>query len=243
MLFSMPESQDTPRLPFWFTGGFALPTKTIGFILSIQGFIQMFVTIFVFPVVNRRLGSLATFRLVVISYPLLYLMVPYLTLVPESLRMVSVYCLLIWKVSAQALALPSLMIMLANSAPSRKVLGTINGFAASSASGCRAFGPTLSGMVQAAGLSHGMLGLPWWTNALVAVVGAMLGLCMVEEKRRIFTDSKTQTEGSESVSVEFDETMSLREYLDDEDLEAGDISDNADVEPLPSYEQHDFGTK
>jgi hypothetical protein len=184
VLFSLPESHETPHLPFQFTGGFALPTKVIGFILSTQGFIQMFATLFVFPFVNRKIGSLATFRLVILSYPILYLMVPYLTLVPTTLRMPCIYFVLVWKVTAQALSYPSLAIMLANAAPSRKVLGTLNGVAASSASLCRAFGPTLSGLVQSLGLSVGVLGLPWWVNSFVAIIGAVLSLRMVEEKRR-----------------------------------------------------------
>jgi MFS family permease len=173
-----------PHLPFQFSGGFALPTKIIGFILSAQGFIQMFATLFVFPYVNRKIGSLATFRLVIISYPLLYLLVPYLTLVPASLRMPSIYFVLVWKVTAQALSYPSLAIMLANASPSRKVLGTLNGVAASSASLCRAFGPTLSGLVQSLGLSVGVMGLPWWANSFVAIIGALLSLQMIEENRR-----------------------------------------------------------
>jgi hypothetical protein len=184
VLFSLPESHETPHLPFQFSGGFALPTKVIGFILSAQGVIQMFATLFVFPFVNRRIGSLATFRVVILSYPILYLMVPYLTLVPATLRMPCIYFVLVWKVTAQALSYPSLAIMLANSAPSKKVLGTLNGVAASSASLCRAFGPTLSGLVQSLGLSVGVLGLPWWTNSLIAMIGAILSFRMVEEKRR-----------------------------------------------------------
>lgn len=184
VLFSMPESDSPPSMPFKFTGGFALPTKSIGFILSIQGFIQMFMTIFVFPMVNRRLGSLKTFRIVILAYPFLYLLVPYLTLVPVSLRMPCIYLILIWKVTAQALSYPSSAIMLANSTPSKRVLGTLNGVAASAASLCRAFGPTVSGLLQSFGLSIGYLGVPWWASAAVAVAGAILSLCMVEENRR-----------------------------------------------------------
>ncbi|KEQ86948.1 MFS general substrate transporter [Aureobasidium pullulans EXF-150] len=200
VLFSLPESHEAPNLPFQFSGGFALPTKVIGFILSAQGFIQMFATLFVFPFVNRKIGSLATFRLVILSYPILYLMVPYLTLVPTALRMPCIYFVLVWKVTAQALSYPSLAIMLANAAPSKKVLGTLNGVAASSASLCRAFGPTLSGLVQSLGLSVGVLGLPWWANSFVALIGAVLSLRMVEEKRRY---SKAQEANLDSEDLPF----------------------------------------
>ena len=210
MLFSLPESHETPHLPFQFSGGFALPTKVIGFILSAQGFIQMFATLFVFPFVNRKIGSLATFRLVILSYPLLYLMVPYLTLVPTALRMPCIYFVLVWKVTAQALSYPSLAIMLANATPSKKVLGTLNGVAASSASLCRAFGPTLSGLVQSLGLSVGVLGLPGWANSFVALIGAILSLRMIEEKRRY---SKVEEASLDSENLPF---------LDADELESSD---------------------
>lgn len=191
VLFSMPESDTPPSLPFKFVGGFALQTKSIGGILAAQGFIQMIATMVIFPLVSRKLGSLATYRMVVISYPLLYLVVPYLTLVPVAWRMPAVWVVIVWKVTAQAFAFPSTNIMLANSAPSTKVLGTLNGVASSAASGCRAFGPTVSGLLQSAGLSIGVLGLPWWMNALIACSGAVLSLFMVEEKRRVFISEKT----------------------------------------------------
>ncbi len=179
----MPESNQAPSLPFKFTGGFALPTKSIGVILSVQGLLQMAVQLFVFPAINKRLGSLMTFRLVVMAYPLLYFLVPYLALLPHGLRMPGVYFVLVWKVTAQSLAYPSTAIMLANSAPSKRVLGTLNGAAASSASLCRAFGPTVSGLIQAAGLKIGYSGLPWWTSSAVAVSGAVLSMWLVETKR------------------------------------------------------------
>jgi hypothetical protein len=184
ILMSLPESNEAPNLPFKFTGGFAFSTKTIGFILSVQGFLQMIAQIFVFPIVSRRLGSLRTFWLVIAAYPFLYFFTPYLALLPEDFRMPGVYLILAWKVTAQSLAYPSLAIMLANSAPSKKVLGTLNGTAASSASICRGFGPTLSGMVQSTGQSIGYSGLSWWACAGIAFIGWIPSFFMKEERRR-----------------------------------------------------------
>lgn len=202
MLFSLPESDSPNALPFHFTGGFALSTKKIGAILAAQGFVQMFATLVLFPFVNRRLGSLATYRLVVLTYPLLYITVPYLTLVPASWRMPAIWVVIGWKVTAQALAFPSSNIMLANSAPTKKVLGTLNGVASSAASGFRAFGPTLSGILQSAGLSIGVLGLPWWVTAVVACGGAGLSMFMVEERRSTFKDEKARALSAEALPDE-----------------------------------------
>lgn len=185
----MPEEDHSKDSPFFFIGGFGWQTKFIGGILSVQGMIQVVATLLIFPPLNRRLGSLTLYRLTTFSYPFLYFLVPYLTLLPTNLRMVCVYIILIWKVSAQAFTFPSTHIMLANSAPSTKILGTLNGAAASSASLSRAIGPTVSGLVQSAGLAHGMLGLPWWVNAAIALTGFIIS-CFMTDKRIAPTNSE-----------------------------------------------------
>ena len=98
--------------------------------------------------------------------------------------MPGVYLVILWKVFGQCLSYPSLAIMLANMAPSKRVLGTLNGSAASSASLCRAFGPAVSGIVHSLGMGAGYSGLSWWTIAVVAALGATESLWMKEEKRR-----------------------------------------------------------
>lgn len=201
ILFSMPESETPPSGPFKFTGGFALSTKTIGMILSSQGFLQMIAQLLVFPVVTRKLGSLKTFRVVIFLYPMYYCLVPYVALLPKQLRYPGIYLLLIFKVTAQSLSFPSTQIMLANAAPSKRVLGTLNGFAASSASLARAFGPTLAGLVQSWGLNIGYSGLPWWSCALVAVLGATVSTWMKDKKR------SSQASGLSRPSHEEDELI------------------------------------
>ncbi|KAI9893955.1 MAG: hypothetical protein M1814_005508 [Vezdaea aestivalis] len=178
VMLSMPISHEPPTLPFKFVGGFALPSKTIGLIMSVQGVYSMFAQAFLFPVAVRRFGSLRVFRFVAICYPLLYIVAPYLVLLPPRLRLIGVYVCLLFKVTAQVLAYPANAIQLTNSSPSLLVLGAINGVAASTASLCRAFGPTVSGIIQSFGLNIGYSGLAWWTSALICILGAMESLYM-----------------------------------------------------------------
>ena len=192
VLFSLPESETEPVLPFWFTGGFALSTKFIGIVLASQGMIQLVSTLYLFPKIQRKLGTLTTYRLVVITYPLLYLVAPYITLVPIKLRIPTIYAFLIWKVTAQAWSFPAIQLMLNNTLPKR-VRGTFNGFASSAASMSRALGPTIAGLLEAAGLSKGMLGLPWWFTALVAMLGLFLSSFMVGQKPN-FSDPEKATQ-------------------------------------------------
>src|SRR5690349_6324104 len=60
VLLSMPESDKPPQMPFTFTGGFALPTKTVGLILSLQGVLQIIAQLGLFPIISARLGALKT---------------------------------------------------------------------------------------------------------------------------------------------------------------------------------------
>jgi len=168
-------------MPFSFTGGFGFDSKTIGMILSIQGVYQMAVQLFLFPRIVSRFGSLATLRFVALSYGGLYAVVPYLVLLPsDATRLTGLAFCLVWKVTYQSLAYPSLALQLTSAAPSLLVLGTINGVAASTASLCRALGPTLSGLVQSLGIRFGVIGLPWWASAVVCLIGAIECLGMKE---------------------------------------------------------------
>ena len=184
VFLSTPVSDESPSLPFKFTGGFALPTKMIGLMLSLQGVYSMTAQIFLFPIVVRRFGALKTFRFVIITWPVLYLLVPYLVLLPSRFQMAGVFVCLLWKITAQVLAYPSNAILLANSSPSMLVLGAINGIAASTASLSRAFGPTVSGIIYSWGLKLGYTGLAWWANGLICLIGAIESLWMEEADGR-----------------------------------------------------------
>jgi Major Facilitator Superfamily len=172
----MPESDTEPELPFKFTGGFGMSTKNIGLVLSCQGLMQMVAQLIIFPAVTKRVGPLGTFRIAIFAYPLLYLIVPYISLAPHHLRIPAIAFVLLWKVMGQAFSYPSNNLMLVDHAPSPRVLGTLNGIASSAASLARAFGPTLAGSLQAAGLSIGYSGIAWWTCSVIAVGGVVVSL-------------------------------------------------------------------
>ncbi|TVY38057.1 putative membrane protein [Lachnellula subtilissima] len=185
------------QMPFKFVDGYGLSTSQIGVILSVQGVYSMIATVFLFPFIVRRLGALGLFRCIAISYPILYVATPYLVLLPDSLRMVGVYVLVIWKCTFATMSYPSNAILLTNSAPSLLMLGTINGVAASMASLCRAFGPTASGFLFSAGLRIGYSGLAWWCSAIIAIAGAILSLSMTDKGGRMDVEDEKNDEEQE----------------------------------------------
>ncbi|KAJ4381799.1 hypothetical protein N0V86_003164 [Didymella sp. IMI 355093] len=186
----------TANLPFMFEGGFGWQTQNIGAFLAMQGAMQMVAQLFLFPWLSKKLGSLRTFWITMCLYPVLYILAPYLALLPENLRIPGLVFLLIGKVTFQSLSYPSLAIILANSSPSKRVLGTLNGAAASSASVCRGFGPTISGAVDSFGGNHHMSGLAWWAIACVALMGWLPGLMLKE------SDKPTISEDDEEALVD-----------------------------------------
>lgn len=197
-----PEPEPKMELPFKFVSGFGLDTKAIGVVLAVQGLYSMVSTVFLFPFVCQKLGPLNLFRALAVSYFLLYLLTPYVVLLPEELRTIGIYVMVIWKCTFSTMAYPSNAILLANSAPTLLSLGTINGVAASTASLCRAFGPTISGFLYSLGLQTGYSGLAWWSSGLVTIAGAFLSIRLTEPRGRLDEPEATDgaTESTEEAS-------------------------------------------
>ncbi|KAK4151270.1 hypothetical protein C8A00DRAFT_17309 [Chaetomidium leptoderma] len=198
-----PEHPAPISLPFKFAGGFGLDTQTIGAILAVQGLYSMASTHFLFPRITERLGPLRLFKLMSVLYPLLYFFTPYIVLLPESLRMASVYMIVVWKCTFSTLAYPSNAILITNSAPTTLTLGTINGAAASTASLCRALGPIISGLLYSLGLESGYSGLSWWVTGLVTIGGIYIGMEITEPRGRM--DEKDDIEASPDSQVIWDD--------------------------------------
>ncbi|KXJ92229.1 major facilitator superfamily domain-containing protein [Microdochium bolleyi] len=196
---SPPEHKQPMHLPFKFVGGFGLDTQANGIILSLQGIYSLLINIILVPAIIKRLGALRLFRFLTVAYFSLYLVTPYLVLLPEKYRMVGVAVILVWKCTFANMAYPSNAILTADSAPSHLALGTINGVAASTASLCRAFGPTLAGLLYALGLKTGYSGLAWWCSGLISMGGAVVAFKVKQPYNRFTEKSEAQPDDNESV--------------------------------------------
>ncbi|KHJ34509.1 putative major facilitator superfamily transporter [Erysiphe necator] len=192
--YPSPLNKSSWSMPFKFSIGYGLSTKEIGVILSFQGVYSMFANVLLFPILARRLGALSLFRVISISYPVLYFLIPYFSLLPPSLNYLGIYLIAVWKCTFSTLAYPSNAIMLANSAPSFLSLGIINGVAASTASLSRAFGPTISGFLTSIGQNTGYSGLAWWCCCLISLTGAVLCLYLRDEDNSPYLDEKIDSE-------------------------------------------------
>ena len=211
-----PPNREMQNLPFHFSGGFGWSTHRNGAFLAIQGVLQMFAQVILFPWLNRKLGSLRTFWITLCVYPILYLFAPYLALLPETLRIPGLLALIVGKVTLQSLSYPSLAIILTNSSPSKRVLGTLNGVAMSSASVCRGFGPTVSGAMDSLGDTLGMSGLAWWTIAAVALVGWLPGFALNEGNKHNYFGIQEDEEALTDVASDVESVITLTAEEDEE---------------------------
>lgn len=173
-----------------------MSSKDEGVLLVGQGVYSMFAQAVLFPFLARRFGCLNIFKITVVIWPLLYLVVPYTVLLPPPYQKFGICFCLFWRTTAQALSYPPNNILLTNSAPSMLVLGLINGVAGSTASLCRAFGPTITGFVHSRGVNIGVSGLAWWITGLVCILGALESLLMEEPKAN---SSITEAVNEESI--------------------------------------------
>jgi len=133
-----------PENPLKYFGGFGLSSSEIGSILSTFGIFAMFNQFFVFPPITRRYGSLNCLRVCLGLYPLVYLLSPFAVILKEEFRRPYLYGLVLIRNIGGVFSFPCSTILITNSAPSLRVLGTLNGIATALGAFGRALGPTVS---------------------------------------------------------------------------------------------------
>ena len=138
-----PRMSHTPQIsnPLKFFGGFGLTSGEIGLVFSIFGFIAMISQVFVFPPITRRFGTLYCLKRSLGLFPLVWVLTPFAVILPPPLRRPFLYTLITIKYYGVIFSFPCIMILLTNSVPSLRHLGTVNGIATSFAALGRAIGP------------------------------------------------------------------------------------------------------
>lgn len=126
-----------------------------------------------FPWVAKNFGVLNCTKLVYLIFPILYLITPFTALVPKSIRNYCVFLLMLTKLTASIFGFPCCTILLTNSAPSLRILGTLNGVGTSVSALGRGAGPALAGATFSFGLKRGFVIIPWWTLAVLAGLTAI----------------------------------------------------------------------
>jgi MFS family permease len=171
------------RLPFIFTGGLGMPPRDVGLAMSILGVIGILMQLFVYPVVNAKIGVVRSWRIFLYCFPIAYILVPYLSIVPshspppaekDGIRIWLALCSVLFiQVTGRTFALPATTILVNNASPHPSVLGTMHGIGQSLSSAGRALGPTIGGLLYGLGLRRGVVGAVWWGLSGLAVINCI----------------------------------------------------------------------
>ena len=197
---------DMTRLPFYFTGGLGLPSSQVGAALAILGAIGINLQIFVYPIVSHRLGTLRSYRFAILLFPLVYIVTPYLTLVPSTSKApapasgaavwAAMTAILAVMVLGRTFALPANIILVNNCSPHPTVLGTIHGIAQSVSSLVRTIGPLAGAYLFGVGFDVNVVGIPFWTLACVAALGVLVSGWVNEgDGHEILLEGETRHDG------------------------------------------------
>ncbi|KAI5288105.1 hypothetical protein KEM52_001300, partial [Ascosphaera acerosa] len=168
----------TPRAPahsrsglLHFGGGLGMSSSRVGFATAVIGLIGFPIQIFAYPVIQHRLGILASMRFFLPFSPLSYLLTPFLVLLPQRDWLVWPAMALAFslQVLSRTFVLPASVILINNSVTSPSVLATVHGVAQSISSLSRMLGPMLGGWGLGLGLRWNMVGLVFWAMAVEAM--------------------------------------------------------------------------
>ncbi|KAF4627682.1 hypothetical protein G7Y89_g10471 [Cudoniella acicularis] len=167
-----------PHLPLTFTGGVGLSPRAIGFSMATLGTLGIILQLFFYPIINARLGTVVSWRIFLYSFPVVYTLVPFLSLIPSTTPPPSQKTgLIFWAalttiififVMGRTFAAPAAQILINNCCPHPTVLGTVHGIGQSASAAARTVGPALGGWVYGVGLEKGVVGATFWVLAGVA---------------------------------------------------------------------------
>ncbi|KAI1827078.1 MFS general substrate transporter [Xylaria intraflava] len=183
---SSPPADNTEASFFAFSGGLGLRSATIGLWLSVFGIGGILLQLFIYPRLQKRMGTRGVFRIALFLFPVTYAAAPYLSLLAGEnySRWVFLGFIVCAQIMARTMAIPSTVILLTEAAPAKTVLGTVHGAGNTLASFARTIGPALGGYVFALGLEAGVIGLVWWLY-LVGVALCALAWSYITEDGKV----------------------------------------------------------
>ncbi|KAK9768290.1 hypothetical protein K7432_001203 [Basidiobolus ranarum] len=153
-------------IPIWAAttiakGGLHFTTKQTGLFLSFCGIITPPIQWFLYPWLHSVFGPRKFLRLSMLILTPVHFLIPFVSYVAQKesdntsqLVWVALLALLSMRVACNVFSFTNCNILVANSAPSRRVLGSLNGITQVGCSLVRAIGPTVGGSLWSWSLTH-----------------------------------------------------------------------------------------
>lgn len=175
--------KDNLSFPFKISGGFGLNPDYIGTLFSSTGIMGMLIILLVFPIIDRKLGTINGFRLSLSIFPVVYFMAPltiftlhqYNPVFPRWVTPLALYSITSFKTLALATGMPQVMILNHRAAP-KKFRAYVNSWTMSILALARCTGPLIFGYLMSVGDAYNINWLSWWVMALLALMGLVQSL-------------------------------------------------------------------
>ncbi|KAI6244719.1 Major facilitator superfamily multidrug transporter [Erysiphe necator] len=168
----------TGFMGFQSCGGLGLSVQQVGIIMSVDGLIALVVQAGVFPFVAAYFGIRRIFLVASLFHPVTFLMTSFLVYLPPRWLSIAIYLCLTVRNLLSIIAFSALLILLKEATPSTKVLGKVNGLAASVGSACRTVAPPVAGYLYSQGSDLNFGPLAWYVSAFIAEIGAIQAFVM-----------------------------------------------------------------
>lgn len=175
------------------TGGLGLTVHDTGRYMTTNSLWSLVVQLLILPVFMQKLGLWRTILSLTFICPFVDILMSLITAWPRP--DLAVYFVFALQAFCNIIIYPSLLIMLKNATPRRK-LGRINGLAVSASSTTRMIAPPLIGIVYSWLGSAGA----WWTSALVAGL-ALLQLCLINRSAEVHEETADDRASSGQAGV------------------------------------------
>ncbi|KAK9900843.1 MFS general substrate transporter [Cystobasidium minutum MCA 4210] len=198
-------------------GGLGLKPFQMGTIMGCQAFLTTACQLLFFAPIQRRLGTVYTFRCMVVFYTLGFIMYPITswlardTLTRDSPSLTSVYTALgiqVFCLSMANLAYSCNMLLVNAAAPSAQLLGALNGIAQMTSSFVRSFGLVIGSSLFAFSVqSHILGGQIVWVFMILSSLGLSGTSWLVTDAKATWRDEivevadRDEDEGSASASA------------------------------------------
>lgn len=176
LFLSNPPANNSKATLFSFNGGLGLQSPSIGLWLGFFGICGILLQLFIYPRLQAHIGTLGVFRIALFMFPVTYTIAPYLSLVSQQGGFTYWFsvAMIAWsQIMARTLAIPSTVILLTDSAPSKSALGTVHGIGNMLASLARAIGPAVGGWVFAWGMDRDVVGAVLWFYLTIVAISAL----------------------------------------------------------------------
>jgi len=162
-------------------GGLGFNTSDIGMVMSYGGVTLLFLQLFLYPKLQRKLGTLFLYQSAYLCYIPITILFPALVLVLDSsFFWVIMLALITARTACNVFIATSINILLVDTCPDKHILGKINGIAMACSALVRTFGPTICGITYSWSLSNSytfpLLKAPftWMLLAVIAFINFLI---------------------------------------------------------------------